>query len=145
MPCRGVRGATTTDANTRDEILAATQQLLTLMTRLNGIDSEDIASAFFTVTQDLNAAFPASAARQLGWIDVPLLCSYEIDVPGSLQRCIRILANWNTSKSQGEIVHVYIKGAENLRPDFSGVPPVDLEQAEGWIANDWTSHEGLTM
>jgi len=145
MPCRGVRGATTTDANTRDEILTATQQLLTLMIRLNGIESEDIASAMFTVTHDLNAEFPASAARQLGWLDVPLLCSYEIDVPGSLERCIRILANWNTSKSQREIVHVYIKGAQSLRPDFSGALPVDLEPVEGWIADNWTSQEGLTM
>ncbi|MBC8871521.1 MAG: chorismate mutase [Planctomycetes bacterium] len=136
MPCRGVRGATTTDANTRDEILAATQQLLALMIRVNGIDSEDIASAFFTVTQDLNAEFPASAARQLGWTDVPLLCSYEIDVPGSLERCIRILANWNTSKGQSEIVHVYIKGAEKLRPEFGEALPVELEPVEGWIVNN---------
>jgi len=145
MPCRGVRGATTTDANTRDEILAATQQLLALMIRLNGIDSEDIASAFFTVTQDLNAEFPASAARQLGWNDVPLLCSYEIDVPGSLERCIRILANWNTSKGQREIVHVYINGAEKLRPEFGEAQLVELEPVESWVANNLTGHEGLTM
>lgn len=144
MPCRGVRGATTTDANTREEILAATQQLLALMIRLNGIESEDVASAFFTVTEDLNAEFPASAARQLGWVDVPLLCGYEINVPGSLPRCIRILANWNTSKSQKEIAHVYVKGAKRLRPEFSGPLPVDLEPTESWIADNWVTHEGVT-
>jgi chorismate mutase len=104
------------------------------MIRLNGIKSEDVASAIFTATEDLNAEFPALAARQLGWIEVPLLCSYEIDVPGSLRRCIRILANWNTSKSQREIIHVYIKGARKLRPDFGGALPVDLEPVESWIA-----------
>ena len=145
MPCRGVRGATTTDANTKDEIQAATRQLLTLMIRVNGIESEDVACAIFTVTRDLNAEFPAFAARQLGWGDVPLLCSYEIDVPGSTPRCIRILANWNTSKRQREITHVYIKGAKNLRPDFSGAQSVDLEPVESWIADNWTSHESLTM
>jgi chorismate mutase len=145
MPCRGVRGATTTDANTRDEIRAATRQLLTRMIRVNGIKSEDVACAMFTVTRDLNAEFPAFAARQLGWGDVPLLCSYEIDVPGSLPRCIRILANWNTSKLQREITHVYIKGAKKLRPDFSGAPPIDLEPVGSWIADNCISDEGLTV
>jgi chorismate mutase len=115
------------------------------MIRLNGIEPEDVASVFFSVTADLDAEFPAVAARQLGWMDVPLLCGTEIDVPGSLRRCIRILANWNTSKNQRAIIHVYIKGAESLRPDFSGALPVDLETVESWIANNWTSHEGLTM
>jgi chorismate mutase len=118
MPCRGIRGATTVEANTPDEILTATQQLLTRMIRENGIESEDVASVFFSVTADLDAEFPAFAARQLGWMDVPLLCGTEIDVPGSLARCIRILVNWNTAKSQREIVHIYIKGAKRLRPDL---------------------------
>ena len=134
MLLRGVRGATTVDANSREEILAATRQLLALMVRLNGIDTEMVASAVFSLTRDLDAEFPALAARQLGWIDVPLLCTYEVDVPGSLRRCVRILVNWNTDKPQNEIQHVYIKDAMRLRPDLSKLPPVDFEELERWIA-----------
>lgn len=134
MKCRGVRGATTVTANARDEILTASRQLLALMIRVNGIKTEDVASAVFTVTEDLDAEFPAVAARQLGWIDVPLLCSYEIRVPGSLQRCIRVLVNWNTNKGQKEIIHPYLKDAKQLRPDLSRLPPVDFEELEQWIA-----------
>lgn len=133
MPCRGVRGATTADANTREAILKATLQLLALMIRKNDIHPEDVASAIFTVTKDLDAEFPALAARQLGWLNVALLCGYELDVPGALPRCIRVLVHWNTSKSAEEIVHVYIKGAANLRPDLSQLPPVDWEELEQWI------------
>jgi chorismate mutase len=131
--CRGVRGATTADRNTREDILQATRQLLALMIRLNGIDTESVGSAIFTVTRDLDAEFPALAARQLGWLDVPLLCSYEISVPNSLPRCIRVLINWNTTKSQREIQHVYIKDAAQLRPDLCKLPPVDFEELERWI------------
>ncbi len=133
MPCRGVRGATTTDANTSDAILAATRQLLALMIRQNGIEKEDVASALFTTTRDLDAEFPALAARQLGWMDVPLLCAYELTVPGGLEACIRVLVHWNTDKAADEIVHVYIKDAVNLRPDLSQLPPVDWAELEGWI------------
>lgn len=134
MRCRGVRGATTTDANSRDEILTATRQLLALMIRVNDIRADDVASAIFSLTSDLDAEFPALAARQLGWLDVPLLCTYEVNVPGSLRRCIRILLNWNTEKSQSEIQHVYIKDAVRLRPDLSKLPPVDFSELEAWIA-----------
>ncbi len=133
MICRGVRGATTTDENSRDAILQATRQLLALMIRQNGIEPEDVASAIFTTTADLNAEFPALAARQLGWLDVPLLCSTEIDVPGSLPHCIRILIHWNTTTPQQEIEHIYLRDAIKLRPDLSEVPPVDLEELESWI------------
>lgn len=132
--CRGVRGATTVDSNSRDEILTATRQLLALMIRLNGLEVADIASAVFSVTQDLNAEFPALAARQLGWLDVPLLCTHEISVPGSLPRCIRILCHWNTDKPQQQIQHVYVKDAVRLRPDLSKLPPVDYQELEAWIA-----------
>lgn len=142
MALRGVRGATTIEANTRDEILAATRQLLGLMIRRNGIEREDVASAIFTVTRDVNAEFPALAARQLGWLDVPLLCGYEIEVPGSLMRCIRILIHWNTEKPQHEIIHSYIKEAKKLRPDLSQLPSVDFEELERWIASYMTDHEG---
>ncbi|MCG8651866.1 MAG: chorismate mutase, partial [Pirellulales bacterium] len=106
--CRGVRGATTVEADDRDQILNATRQLLALMIRRNEIDSTDVASALFTVTSDLSAEFPALAARQLGWIDVPLLCGYEVSVTGSLPRCIRVLLHWNTDKIQSKIQHVYL-------------------------------------
>jgi len=134
MTCRGVRGATTADANTREAILVATRQLLALMIRLNGIEPEDVASAIFSSTRDLNAEFPALAARQLGWLDVPLLCTHEIDVPGSLPKCVRVLVNWNTEKAQSDIRHVYIKDAVRLRPDLCKLPPVDLNELEAWIA-----------
>jgi chorismate mutase len=134
MPCRGVRGATTCEMNTSPSILKATLELLALVIRQNGIRQEDVASAIFTTSIDLNAEFPALAARQLGWLNVPLLCSHELDVPNSLARCIRVLLHWNTEKTADEIVHVYIKDAARLRPDLSKLPPVDWEELEGWIA-----------
>jgi len=133
MTCRGVRGATTTDGNTREDILTATRQLLALMIRVNGIEQGDVASAVFSLTRDLDAEFPALAARQLGWLDVPLLCTYEVDVPGSLRKCVRILVHWNTETPQQDIHHVYIKDAVKLRPDLSKLPPVDLAELERWI------------
>ena len=134
MACRGVRGATTAQSNSRDDILAATRQLVALIIRQNGIDPVDVASATFTTTTDLDAEFPALAARQLGWLDVPLLCGHEINVPGSLRLCVRVLVHWNTDKSQSEVNHVYIKEARRLRPDLSNLPPVDWEELEDWIA-----------
>lgn len=140
MNCRGVRGATTADSNTREDILDAARQMLALLIRLNGIEVEDVGSAIFTVTRDLDAEFPAMAARQLGWIDVPLLCSYEIAVPGSLPRCIRVLVNWNTDKEQKQIRHVYIKDANKLRPDLCQLPTVDFQELEAWIAEYIQNH-----
>jgi chorismate mutase len=134
--CRGVRGATTADGNTREEILKATRQLLALMIRQNGIEPQDLASAVFTTTVDLNAEFPALAARQLGWLDVALLCTHELDVPGSLRHCIRVLLHWNTTKAASELVHVYVKGASVLRPDLSRLPPVDWDELESWIDDE---------
>lgn len=133
MPCRGVRGATTTDDNSSEAILKATREMLALVIRQNGIKPEDVAAAVFTVTTDLDAEFPALAARQLGWLDVALMCSYEISVPGSLRRCVRVLIMWNTDKEPDEIVHVYIKDAARLRPDRSQLPPVDWAELEKWI------------
>lgn len=133
MICRGVRGATTVPNNDRDEILEATRQLLALIIRRNGIDPKDVASAIFTVTSDLNAEFPALAARQLGWMDVPLICTHEISVPGSLPKCIRILLHWNTDRPQSEIAHVYVRDAVRLRPDLCQVPEIDWQELERWI------------
>ena len=117
--CRGIRGATTADANTTEAILDATRELLEQMIQANGIDSADVCSAIFTTTPDLNADFPALAARQLGWHDVALMCGHEMAVSGALQGCIRILLHWNTTKTQAEIRNIYIRGAKNLRPDRS--------------------------
>jgi len=133
MPCRGVRGATTVDANEREAILTATRQLLALMIRRNGIEREDIASVLFTVTKDLDAEFPALAARQLGWTGVPLLCGYEIEVPGSLPLGVRVLVHWNTEKRADEVRHVYARGAERLRPDLESPPAADLAELDAWI------------
>ncbi len=134
MLCRGVRGATTADGNTRDDILRATRELLALMIRQNGIRGEDVASVIFSTTPDLDAEFPALAARQLGWHDVALLCNHELDVPGSLRRCIRVLVHWNTEMPQSEITHVYVKEASKLRPDRTQLPPVNWEELENWIS-----------
>ena len=120
MPCRGIRGATTVETNSEPHILEATRQLLTHMVEANGIEVADIASAFFTATPDLTAAFPAQAARDLGWHQVPLLDAQEIPVPGSLPRCVRVLVHWNTSKPQEEVRHSYLCEAVRLRPDLHG-------------------------
>ncbi len=134
MACRGVRGATTVEANTSEAILRGTLELLALMIRQNGIQQEDVASAIFTTTPDLDAEFPALAARQLGWLNIALMCVHELSVPGSLRHCVRILLHWNTDKAADEIVHVYIKDAARLRPDLSRLPPVDWDELERWIS-----------
>lgn len=141
LVCRGVRGATTVEENSRDAILKATRQMLGLMIRRNGIESADLASALFTVTSDIDAEFPALAARQLGWLEVPLLCGYEIRVQDSLPLCIRVLLHWNTDKAQEDIHHVYIHKAVKLRPDLSKLPPVDWEELESWIGENLSNSD----
>ncbi|MFN8482512.1 MAG: chorismate mutase [Anaerolineae bacterium] len=115
--CRGVRGATVAAENTREAILEATRELLLHLTAANDLQPDDVASVIFSVTPDLTAEFPAVAARQLGWNDVALLDTIELDVPGALKRCIRVLIHWNTTRTAQEIVHVYLREAERLRPD----------------------------
>ena len=115
MRCRGIRGATTVEENTRESILQATKELLEKMIDANGIEVEEVVCAYFTTTLDLNAEFPALAAREMGWTQTALLCGHEMNVPGSLSLCLRILILYNTEKAADEIIHVYIKGAENLR------------------------------
>jgi chorismate mutase len=139
MPCRGVRGATTIDRNEREEILTATRQLLALMIRQNDIDPRDVASVLFSTTPDIDAEFPALAARQLGWLDVPLLCGHEMSVPGSLPMCIRVMIHWNTSKPRNEIEHIYVRDANRLRPDLTKLPAVDWEELEAWISEHMNS------
>lgn len=120
MPTRGIRGAITVSADQPELILAATRELLEAILDANvGMHPVDIGSAFFTVTDDLRSTFPAQAARQMGWSQVPMMCAREIPVPGSLPRVIRVMAHWNTARAQDEIVHVYLGEAVRLRPDLA--------------------------
>ncbi len=118
MPTRGIRGATTADANTHAAILSATRELLDAIIQANHIDTADIASAYFTMTPDLDAAFPARAARDLGWNNTALLDAQAPGVTGDLPRCIRVLIHWNTNRAADEIQHVYLRDARQLRPDW---------------------------
>lgn len=128
--CRGIRGATTAGANTAEDILEATQELVEVLIALNDLDSEDIASAIFTTTPDLTAMFPAAAARAFGWTDVPMICSHEMSVPGALQKAVRVLVHVNTTRPPAEIRHVYLKGARQLRPEW-GIPDEDVARITG--------------
>ncbi|HEY3202502.1 MAG TPA: chorismate mutase [Thermoanaerobaculia bacterium] len=120
MPTRGVRGATTVDRNDAAQIAERTRELLEVLIDRNTIEPQDLASTIFTVTEDLDAEFPALAVRALaGWEEVPLLCGREIPVPGSLGRCIRVLLHWNTEKPQSEIRHIFLRGARELRPQWA--------------------------
>lgn len=119
MVVRGIRGAITVAENTKEAVHEATLNLIEEMTKANDLLEEDIASAFFTVTEDINADFPAYAARKMGWNYVPMLCTTEISVPGSLAKTIRVLLHVNTTKSQQEIKHIYLREAVNLRPDIN--------------------------
>ena len=118
MLTRGVRGATTVEANPPEAILEATRELLAAMLKANELDVEYVASAFFTATPDLNAEFPALAARDMGWHNVALLCGHEMNKPGSLPMCLRVLLHVNTDKPASDVHHVYLRGARVLRPDI---------------------------
>jgi len=118
MPVRGIRGATSVEADTPDDIQAATTELLEEILRANEIEQfEEIVSAIFTTSSDLTSSFPAEAARTLGMHQVPLLCASEIPVRSSVARCIRVLLHLNTDKTQADMVHVYLREARRLRPD----------------------------
>jgi chorismate mutase len=117
--CRGVRGATTAIANTAEDILEATDELLRMVIRLNDLDPANVASVIFTTTPDLTATFPALAARDIGWTEVPLMCAHEMAVPGSLQKCVRVMIHVNSTRSAAEIKHVYLNGARELRPEWA--------------------------
>lgn len=121
LHCRGIRGATTAAANTPEAILEATRELLAALTTGNALVPDDIASAFFTVTDDLDAVHPARAARQLGWEGVALLCAREIPVPGDVPRCIRVLLHINTEQPASALRHVYLGAAATLRPDLANM------------------------
>jgi chorismate mutase len=118
MAIRGIRGATSVDSNDAEGIIAATRELLERIVAANGLHAGDLASVIFTATPDLDAAYPARAAREMGWVHVPLLCMQEMAVTGSLPRCVRVLALWNTELSPERIRHVYLGQARTLRPDL---------------------------
>ena len=125
MPVRGIRGATVASQDQPEIILAATRELLEAICAANPqLQPEDLASAIFTASGDLTSVYPAQAARQLGWVQVPLLSAREIDVPGGLPRCIRVLLHWNTDLPQPAIRHVYLGAAASLRPDLNAGLPV---------------------
>ena len=112
---RGLRGATTADANTKEAMLSATSEMLAELVSLNDLDLDDVAAAFFTTTRDLNAEFPAVAARQFGWTQVALMCGHEMEVPDAQPMCIRVLVLVNTDKTPNQLENVYLRGAVNLR------------------------------
>ena len=123
MTMRGIRGAITIEHDTSSEVLSATKELLEALLCANSdLKLADIASAFFTVTDDIASAYPALAARQMGWDQVPMMCMREIPVEGSLSFCIRVLIHWNTDRTQNEIKHVYLRNAAELRPDLTNNP-----------------------
>jgi len=125
LVCRGIRGATTAAANTAEDILEATEELVKVLIHLNDLNPDDIASAIFTTTPDLTAWFPALAARNFGWTEVPMICTHEMAVPGSLQKAVRVLVHVNTTRSASDIRHIYLKGARQLRPEW-GISDTEL-------------------
>ena len=119
MPIFGIRGATTVNQDDPEEILEATREMLQQILLKNpALHPQDMASAIFTLTEDLCSVYPAKAARELGWTLVPLMCAREIPVPGSISKCVRVLIHWNTTLRQEEIHHIYLRGAVVLRPDL---------------------------
>jgi|SRR5690606_17598348 chorismate mutase len=119
MMMRGVRGAITVDEDSAEAIWQGTRELLAALIEANGIEEEYVASVIFTTTPDLTAAFPAKAARDMGWTQTALMGMQEMDVPNGLKQCIRVLIHWNTDKRQDELQHVFLRGAVALRPDLS--------------------------
>ncbi len=142
MPVRGIRGATTASANSREAILDATRELLTAIVEANQLHLDDVVSVTFTMTPDLDAAFPARAARDLGWDDAALLDAQAPRVTGDLPRCIRVLIHWNTTRAADEIQHVYLRDARQLRPDRASRPnPSPFPEREGKIELPLSSQE----
>ena len=122
MKFRGVRGATTVDEDSAEAIWSGTRELLQAVIDANEIDEDDVASVIFTTTPDLTAAYPAKAARDLGWTQVALIGCQEMGVPGGIPLCIRILIHWNTPKRNAELRHIFMRGATVLRPDIPALP-----------------------
>ena len=122
---RGIRGATTVPVNDAGAIVEATEELLVELVRLNELDAEEIAFAYFTTTIDLDAEFPALAARRLGWVDVPMLCGHDMEVrqpnPRGVRMCVRVLLLYNTERRQGEMRHAYLRGARAIKRDLDAM------------------------
>ena len=129
MQFRGVRGATSVTEDSAEAIWAATAELLKILIETNGIDEDDVASVIFTTTPDLTAAYPAKAARDMGWTQVALIGCQEMNVPGAVKLCIRVLIHWNTPKRNAELKHVYLGEAVALRPDLAAERSNGKEQA----------------
>ena len=125
MTCRGIRGAVCAESNRPDAILSATRSLLERIVAANELSTRDLVSAIFTATPDLDAVYPARAARQMGWTHVPLLCVQEMAVEGSLERCVRVLLHWNTDRTPEAVRHVYLGAARALRPDLAFPDPTE--------------------
>jgi chorismate mutase len=125
MPVRGIRGATTAEANEAEAIVEATEELLAQLVERNQLDVDEIAFAYLTTTPDLNAEFPALAARRLGWVDVPLLCGHDMAVPQpnprSVPRCVRVVLLYNTDRAQREMRHAYLRGATAIKQDLEAL------------------------
>jgi len=119
MACRGIRGAISVAENTEAAILTATRTLLAGIVAENAMAVADVACVWFTATPDLDAVYPARAAREMGWTGTPLLCAQEMAVAGSLPRCVRVLVLWNTEVPQEAVRHVYLGEARRLRPDLA--------------------------
>ncbi|MDK2984644.1 MAG: chorismate mutase [Clostridia bacterium] len=119
MKVRGIRGGISVENNSKGAILSATKKILKEMVKANSVEVDDICSVIFTVTDDLNATFPAVAAREMGWRYVPMLCLTEMSVPDGARGILRVLMHVNTTKSMKEIKHIYLKRAANLRPDLA--------------------------
>ncbi|HQX62021.1 MAG TPA: chorismate mutase [Thermomicrobiales bacterium] len=122
MACRAIRGATTVESNTAEDILEATDELLRTIVGLNELTSDDVVSIIFTTTADLNATFPAVAARAMGLDLVPLMCSHEMAVPGALDMVVRVMMHINTEKPAAQINHAYLRRARELRPEWGREP-----------------------
>ena len=130
MAVRAIRGATQIEVDERDQILGRTEELVREVMTSNDLTFDDFISIIFTSTDDLNSAFPAYAARQIGFTDVPLLCARELDIEGSMPRVIRLLAHVETDRSKAEVTHVYLHGAAHLRKDLTNVH-TDTEPTDG--------------
>ena len=120
MPLRGLRGATTIELDTVEQISSRTAELLREMLTRNDVDKDHLVSIIFTATPDIHAAFPAAAAREMGFGDVPLMCAQELAIDGGTPLCIRILAHIDTPKNRAELRHIYLYGAKSLRDDLPG-------------------------
>lgn len=139
MMVRGVRGAISVTQDETEDVLAATRRLLLTIVEQNRIKPEDLASVWLTTTPDITCCFPAIAARQIGWVDVPLICGHEMSVRGAMPLVVRVMMHWNTTKSQKEINHIYLGETVKLRPDKVHVPAISDEEIADYMLKNGLS------